>query len=194
MTKLTPKQLRFVDEYLIDLNATQAASRAGYSEKTAYSMGQRLLKNAEIQKYIKQRMKAREKRTEVTQDKVLKELAKVGFSDIKDFLEFKTAKGIVGYDNDGEAVIDWRVNLAVKDSAEVDGSLISEVSISKDGVFKFKLHDKMSALDKLGRHLGMFKDKMELTGKDGGPIETIDKTDPAALEARINELIAKRGN
>lgn len=192
--KLTEKQKRFVDEYLIDLNATQAAIRAGYSEKTANRIAEQNLSKPAIQEYLQGRMKDREKRTEIKQDEVLQELAKIGFSNIKDFLEFKTAKGVVGYDKEtGEEIIDWRVNLAVKDSAEIDGSLIAEISISKDGTFKFKLHDKMSALDKIGRHLGMFKDKMELTGKDGGAIEMIDKTDPIALKARIDELIAKRG-
>lgn len=65
----------FIKEYLVDLNATQAAKRAGYSEKTAYSMGQRLLKNVEVQKAIEQSMEERSSRTEITQDMVLKEYA-----------------------------------------------------------------------------------------------------------------------
>lgn len=80
---LNAKQRRFLDEYLIDLNATQAAIRAGYSAKTASSQGERLLRNVEVQALLTERMKAREKRTEITQDKVLAELAKIGFADIR---------------------------------------------------------------------------------------------------------------
>ena len=71
---LTPKQQRFVDEYLIDLNATQAAIRAGYSEKTAYSIGDENLKKPEIKKAIEQAQKERQKRTLVTQDDVIRGL------------------------------------------------------------------------------------------------------------------------
>jgi phage terminase small subunit len=71
---LTEKQQRFVEEYLIDLNATQAAIRAGYSAKTAYSSGQRMLKNVEVARLIEDGMKARSIRTELTQDWVLERL------------------------------------------------------------------------------------------------------------------------
>ena len=74
MAKLTPKQQRFVDEYLIDLNATQAAIRAGYSEKTAYSIGDENLKKPEIKKAIEQAQQERQKRTLVTQDDVIRGL------------------------------------------------------------------------------------------------------------------------
>ena len=71
---MTPRSSDFVDEYLVDLNATQAAIRAGYSEKTAYSIGQRLLKNVEVQSMIANRMEERSKRTEITQDRVLTDI------------------------------------------------------------------------------------------------------------------------
>lgn len=71
---MTPRSRDFVDEYLVDLNATQAAIRAGYSEKTAYSIGQRLLKNVEVQAMIANRMEERSKRTEITQDRVLTDI------------------------------------------------------------------------------------------------------------------------
>lgn len=72
--KLTPRQAAFIREYLLDLNATQAAIRAGYSEKTAYSQGQRLLKNAEIQEAVQEAQAERAERLELTQDDVLKGL------------------------------------------------------------------------------------------------------------------------
>lgn len=82
---LTAKQERFVQEYLVDLNATQAAIRAGYSSKTAYSMGQRLLKNVEVQAAIQKALKDRQARTEITQDTVVEELAKIGLADAHDY-------------------------------------------------------------------------------------------------------------
>lgn len=83
--KLTAKQERFVSEYLLDLNATQAAIRAGYKEKTAYSSGQRLLKNVEIQNALTAAMKRREQRTEITADRVLKELAAIALDEAADY-------------------------------------------------------------------------------------------------------------
>lgn len=80
--KLTERQKRFADEYLIDLNATQAAIRAGYSENTAEQAASRLLTFVKIQEYIQERMKERQRRTEITQDMIVGELKKIGFADI----------------------------------------------------------------------------------------------------------------
>lgn len=77
---LTAKQQRFVDEYLIDLNATQAAIRAGYSKKTASSQGERLLRNVEVRRYLQAQRQDLQGRTKITQEMVLKELAKIGFT------------------------------------------------------------------------------------------------------------------
>lgn len=165
--KLTKNQKRFVNEYLIDLNATRAYKAAYKSVKkdeTAAVNGSRLLRNAKVKKYLEQRMKEREKRTEITQDMVLRELAKIGFADLKDYLEYKTAKAVVEYDENGEPVIDYRQVVDVIDSSKVDTSVIQEVSIGKDGTFKFKLYDKQKALVDIGRHLGMFTDKIEHSG------------------------------
>ena len=82
---LTERQARFVAEYLVDLNATEAAKRAGYSEKTAYSIGFENLRKPEIQDAIQTAMAQREKRTAITQDRVLQELARVAFANGTDF-------------------------------------------------------------------------------------------------------------
>lgn len=87
MARLTEKQKRFIAEYLVDLNATQAAIRAGYSEKTAYSAGQRMLKKVEIHAAIQEAMQERQERTEITQDKVLTEIGKVAFASADDSQE-----------------------------------------------------------------------------------------------------------
>lgn len=176
--KLTPKQKIFVDEYLVDLNATRAY-KAAYpnikKDETAAAAGARLLRNVKVKAYIDERMKDREKRTEITQDKVLKELARIGFADIKDYLEYKTAKTVVAYDEeDGEPVIDYSQVIDMKDSFEVDGRVIQEVSLSAKGVFTFKLYDKMAALDKIARHLGMFNDKIEVSGSVDAGLEKLN--------------------
>lgn len=166
--KLTKKQRLFCEEYLIDLNATRSYMAAGYSVKSdnaAGVEGHKLLRNPKIDLYLNQRMKEREKRTEITQDKVLKELAKIGFADIKDYLEYKTAKTVVMYDEEGEPIIDYRQIIDVIDSKDVDTSIIQEVSIGKDGTFKFKLYDKQKALVDIGKHLGMFVEKVEVKGE-----------------------------
>ncbi len=84
---LNAKKNRFVEEYPVDLNATQAAIRAGYSKKTAYSIGQRLLKDVEIQEAIQKAMKDRSERTGITQDKVVEELGKVAFAEAHDYTD-----------------------------------------------------------------------------------------------------------
>ena len=94
MAKLTAKQQRFVDEYLIDLNATQAAIRAGYSEKTAFSIGTENLRKPLIQKAIQQRKQAREQRTEITQDRVIQELAAIGFARATDYAKIVPGGGV----------------------------------------------------------------------------------------------------
>ncbi len=172
--KLTPKQEMFVKEYLIDLNATQAALRAGYSEKTAYRTGADNLKKPQIQEAIRQAMQKREQRTEITADKVLEEYAKLGFSDVTDYLQVVTERVLVGHDKEtGEPISDISQFVLMKDTKDISPeklAAISEVKQHKDGSISFKLHDKRGALDSIAKHLGMFTERIEHTGKDGGPI------------------------
>jgi phage terminase small subunit len=170
MAKLTPKQRLFVKEYLVDLNATQAAIRAGYSAKNAGKIGPELIGKTRIKEAIQVEMDARAKRTEITADRVLKELAKIGFADIKDFLAYRTEKTVTGYDDNGHPIAEYANIVELKNSDDVDGALVSEVQV-KDGQLKFKLHDKEKALELIGKHLAMFTDKQEISGKDGGPIQ-----------------------
>ena len=92
MAKLTPKQRFFCDEYLIDLNATQAAIRAGYSPISARDIGCKNLTNPYIKAHIEKRMANRKERTEITQDMVLKELARIGFANIDDYVTVEVDK------------------------------------------------------------------------------------------------------
>ena len=145
---MTEKQKRFVEEYLIDLNATQAAIRAGYSPQTAYSIGEENLRKPEIKSRIDKAMAERSRRTGINQDRVLQELARIGFAKITDVLDPETAK----------------IN---QDASDDDLACIQSIKI-KPNEFgterEVKLYDKKSALVDLGKHLGLFKDKVELTG------------------------------
>jgi phage terminase small subunit len=151
-SSLSAKQARFVEEYLIDLNATQAAIRAGYSEKGATVRGSELLANRKVADAIAAAQGKRSKRTEITQDRVLRELARIGFSDIRKAVSWgSTPEAII----DGQAIYPVELN----PSAEIDDDTacaISEVALTAQGV-RLKMHDKLSALEKIGKHLGMFE-------------------------------------
>lgn len=166
-SKLTPKQAKFVEEYLVDLNATAAARRAGYSKKRASEIAYQLLQKTTVQAAIAARREELAKNT-VTPEQIIAEYQKIAFSDIKDFLRFGTEKVQVGVEPDEEGiprpVYEYRQVVDVRPSSEVDGTLINEVSISDKGTFKFKLHDKLNALEKIAKHLGMFVDKVEHSG------------------------------
>lgn len=161
---LNDKQRRFVDEYLIDLNATQAAIRAGYSAKTAGQIGDRLLKKVQIQAELSERMKAREIRTEITQDRVLNELAKIGFSDIRKAVKWGDGLLVANPDTGELEIANGIALISSEDIDDDTAASISEVSQTTQGL-KVKLHDKRAALVDIGRHLGMFKDKIEHSGE-----------------------------
>ncbi len=160
--QLTDRQDRFCQEYIIDLNATQAAVRAGYSSKTAYSMGQRLLKKVEVQKRIQSLIKAREHRTEITQDRVLRELAAVGFARGTDYGEI---------DGAGRVHIMPTAELTDQQKAALIGMKETQWGV------EIKLADKIKALELIGKHLGMF---------DGGAAKSVDVEDLTPLARMLN--------
>ena len=140
----------FVDEYLIDLNATQAAIRAGYSVKTADQQGSRLLANVKVQSKIAKEMAERSKRTGVNQDRVVLELAKMGFVNPADVIDLKTGEILPDATDDDLACIQ-----SVKVKKTIKGkSVIEEREV--------KFYDKAKALEKLGQHLGMWNDKIDV--------------------------------
>ena len=149
---MTAKQKRFIEEYLIDLNATQAAIRAGYSPETAGSIGNENLKKPEIRARIDKAMAERSKRTGINQDRVLQELAKIAFVNPADVIEFDSATV-----NPNAAEDD----LACIQSVKVKTMLGEKGDMTEREV---KLYDKKAALELLGKHLGMFKDKVEISG------------------------------
>ncbi len=144
MAKLTAKQQRFVDEYLIDLNATQAAIRAGYSPKTAQEQGSQNLSKLMVSEAIDKALAARSRRTGITQDRVLRELAKVAFVNANDVI-----------DPDSATV---RANATEEDLACIQAVKVktSESEMGYSSEREIKLYDKMKALEMLGKHLGLF--------------------------------------
>lgn len=160
MAKLTDKQQRFVDEYLIDLNATQAAIRAGYSAKTADRIGPELLGKTCVSEAISRKMAARSRRTGVNQDRVVIELAKVAFAKMTDIVD---SKGRIKEDAspDDLACIE---SIKYKESDnEHGGSVEREVKIAS----------KLKALELLGKHLGMWSDKFNVTVEKSEKLDDI---------------------
>lgn len=153
--KLNDKQKRFTEEYLIDLNATKAAQRAGYSQKTAYSIGSELLKKPEIQEFIARAKEKRSERTEITADRVLQEMAKIGFSDIRNTLS-KTGNLITPteWDDDTAGAIS-SIEVVTRPTAakDKDGNTVVE------HLHKINTINKTPALIQLGKHVGLFDDK-----------------------------------
>jgi hypothetical protein len=214
--KLSPKQQRFVEEYLIDLNASQAAVRSGY-QGDPNTIGPRLLANVGVSAAIAEAMKARSERTEITADKVLQrwwELANVDVNELVEFRrdncrycwgeghhyqwtegEFEQAqreaveKGEPAPENLGgfgfiatrepnpecpECAGEGRGKIHVHDTRRLKGAarrLYRGVQSGKDGL-KVLMADQDKALENVARHLGMFTDRVEHTGKNGGPIQT----------------------
>lgn len=160
MAKLTDKQQRFVDEYLIDLNATQAAIRAGYSVRTANEQGAQNLAKLSIQDAISRKMAARSRRTGVNAERVVLELAKVAFAKMTDIVD---SKGRIKEDAspDDLACIE---SIKYKESDnEHGGSVEREVKIAS----------KLKALELLGKHLGMWSDKFNVTVEKSEKLDDI---------------------
>lgn len=164
---LNDKQLRFCEEYVIALNASQSALKAGYSPRTAYQQGHALLKKPEIQAHIQEIKNKRSMRTQITQDRVLEELGRLGFSNMLDYIRVS---------EDGTARVDLRALDRDKAAAvtEVQTEEVWEGTgeeATKVRKIKFKLADKARPLEMIMRHLGMdAPKKVELTGAEGGPI------------------------
>lgn len=140
---MTAKKWRFVEEYIKDLNATQAAIRAGYSARTAASQGERLLRDVDVQAALQEAMKQRSERTKITADNVLRELAAMTFYDAGEIgrYEIKQPSDIEKLPEElRRCVVGW--------------------SWDKAGNFTLKLADKLNASGMAMRHLGLFNDKL----------------------------------
>lgn len=158
---LTPKQERFIQEYLVDLNASAAARRAGYSPKNADVEGSRLLVNAKVQEAIAKAMKEREERVKMTADEVLAELAKLARANMMDYMTIGT---------DGAPRLDFSKLSRDQAAALVEVTVDEYMEGSGENArpvrkVRFRLADKRAALVDLGKHLGLFLDRVEHSGK-----------------------------
>ena len=158
--RLSDRQKAFCDEYLIDLNATQAALRAGYSPKSAQRMAVRNMQHPAVQEYLNARRAARIERTQITQDFVLTELMKIATANGTDFATV-TKGNHVRFTPTEELPPEKR-------------AAISEVRNGRDGV-EVKAYDKLRALELIGKHLGMFDAK--------------EKSEEADALARLDKLL-----
>lgn len=150
--KLTIKQKRFAEEYLVDLNSAAAIQRAGYKVKPQHAgkLGHRTLQSPAVQEYIAELTAERSKRTQITADRVLEEIAKVAFVNIADFI-----------DDDGRMLPPGNIN---RENMATVQELTERVYGGDENPIverKYKLNDKMNALEKLGKHLKLFTDKVE---------------------------------
>lgn len=146
---MTDQQRAFIREYLVDLNGAQAAIRAGYSTERARKTAYELLRHPAIREEVQKAMDERAEEVGITAERVLREVASIAFDDIGNYLEFRT--------NEESGIVE----LAIKDSETIDTKNISEISLSKEGTFKFKLYCKDRALELLGKHLKLFSDRVE---------------------------------
>jgi phage terminase small subunit len=179
MSKLTPKQKRFVEEYLVDLNAAAAARRAGYSEKTADKMGAKLVVKSSIQEAIQLLQNNRSQRTEITADNVLRELAALGFSDLRHY---------VIDDNGHVSLAAGAPDIAMRAVSSIKRKVRSVPG--REGVedieTEIKLWPKNSALELIAKHLGMLIEKREHSGKV--EVQTTPRYDMSSLT--VEELLA----
>ena len=149
MAKLTEKQQRFVDEYMIDLNATKAAIRAGYSAKTACEQGARLLATVKVQGTIAEHMAERSKRTGVNQDRIVRELAKIAFVNLTDIVDEEGRIRSNATDED----LSCLESIKYKESSSDTGDSVER---------EVKIASKLKALELLGKHVGMWNDKLNV--------------------------------
>lgn len=160
---LTDKQAAFAREYVIDFNASAAAMRAGYSQRTAGRIAAELMQDARVQAEIQRLTAAKASRASMEADEVVEQLVNIVRSDISDVMtwgmaEVEDAEGLPVTLPNGDAIL--RPNVTVFNSADLPRSItgaIAEVSMTDKGTFKVKMHDKGAAIDKLMRHLGMFE-------------------------------------
>ncbi|MCD8356269.1 MAG: terminase small subunit [Clostridia bacterium] len=172
---MTEKQKRFVEEYLIDLNATQAAIRAGYSPKTAEQEGYKLVQKSSVSEAIAKAKAERSRRTGISQDRVIQELAKVAFVNAADVINPADASVIRGAARDDLACIQA---VKVKQMSGDKGDMTER---------EVKLADKLKALELLGKHLGLFEPKLDTGGAAIADFLKAMRPTKADLEALYGE-------
>ena len=175
--KLTPKQKLFVREYIVDKNATQAAIRAGYSPKAAYAIGAENLRKPQIKEAIQKQMDKYAERAEVSAERVIEEYRRIAFSDIRDIMSGENRTVLLR---------------KLSELSPEEAAVIQSISETKEGI-RVTLHSKLSALDSLAKHLGLFTKKIDLSGKieHTGEVSMPAKPDMSALTS--DDIDALRG-
>lgn len=160
MSNLNEKQKRFADEYLIDLNATQAAIRAGYSSRSAAEQASRLLKNAKVRAYIDERMAELSRRTGVNQERILRELARIAFVNAPDLINIEDAT--------------IREDATIDDMAAIASVRVKVIPTENgQGIEReIRLADKIRALDLLGKRFAMWTERQQIDANFG--VQIID--------------------
>ena len=180
---MTDKQIIFANEYLIDLNGTRAYKEAYphvKNDNTAAAAATRLMNVPDVKEYIEKRIKDRLERIEVTQDDVIQELAAVGFANVPEYAKVVTKPIMIQTENgDYVPALDSEGNQMYCQAVEITETdklsrrqikAISGIKQGKNGI-ELTTYDKVKALELLGRHLGMFKDKVEVSGNVNNPFE-----------------------
>lgn len=160
---LTLKQRTFAEEYIKDFHITDAAKRAGYSDKTAYSIGWNLLNKVEIGHYLSYLISARAKRTQVTADRVVQEIAKIAFHDVNELMDYING-GVLFKDLKDMQFSEIIKEITVKEQINKKGERAGKIAT-------IKVHDKVKALELLGKHTAIFTENINLLS-GGKPIET----------------------
>jgi phage terminase small subunit len=168
---LTGKQQLFVEEYLVDLNATQAAVRAGYSVRTARQVGCRLLTYVDIKAAIEAAIEERKKRITVTGDMVIAELALIAFAGMKDFVEIDEGGAIRAFPLDTLAEGKDRIIRKVREKRTIKSTADGDQVL--DSIYEFELVDKIKSLELLARHMGLLHDKTEIDVRQPVIIEIV---------------------
>jgi phage terminase small subunit len=168
------KQRLFVKEYLVDLNATRAATAAGYSEKTAYSQGQRLLKNVEVRAAIRQRLGKIFHELDTSAEHIIRELACVGFARMSDYIRVQGREAYIDLsaltDDQAAAITELTSDVLIRGTEKDDDGQGVPVQVKRT---KIKLGGKLEALKMLGQYRKLFTEKVEHTGEEGSAIRII---------------------
>ena len=158
MRDQSQKEIRFCEEYLVDFNATQAAIRAGYSKRTASVIASKMLRKAKVKRYIETRTKAVQQKLDISQEMIMGELATIGFSRITNYLsirEMEKRRKVRGKMKTTTVTV---LSIFPTDKIKEEHiPAIAAIKKTKEGI-ELKLHDKVKALELMGRHSGMFKD------------------------------------
>lgn len=182
---LNPRQARFVDEYLVDLNATQAAIRAGYSAKTAEQTASRLLRNVKVAAAVDAAKEARKERTQTLADRTVAEIARIAFSRMRWFARWGPSEQLLGRS---------AVTLTPSDELTDDAdACVAEISEGPHGV-KLKLHPKPAALRLLCEHLGILKEPELLEKLLGSLPESVGREVRAELGRLLSAGAAPGGS